>query len=521
MYGESSFTWEYVCGYETREQRKRRLARRAYVLMIVLCMVCLTVVISVRFIAAGGHHLLAAKWGITEILDTENLWNGAGKVETDRLLIDGVGTAETAETESLLGNGEAIAAPFDIMIEQMALAAQIAVAGVGDTVHTMVGLEYIPTVYLDPGHGGTDEGCARNGVLEKDLNLAIALLVRDELREKGYQVIMSRETDAYIAKEDRVNEANQAGADIYISIHQNATDEGAGISGMEVWYEEDDSGRDSKRLAQLIQQQTIKSTGAVERDLRGDADFHVTGSTSMPACLIETGFLSNAAERRKLSLAEYQQQIADGIVQGVVYYFHPKTMYLTFDDGPSEENTQKVLDILRDRDIKATFFLVGESVRKHPDMARRIVAEGHTIGIHCDNHDYNALYASVDSYVADFEKARQTVYEVTGVETNLFRFPGGSVNAYNQKTGQAIIQEMTARGYIYYDWNASLEDAVKNPDPKKLIANGVSTTFGRKKVILLAHDVVGSTGLCLEELLDSLPEYEMKPLSEDVAPICF
>lgn len=504
MYGGSSFTWEYVCGYETREQRKRRLARRAYTLTIVLCMVCLTTVISVRFIVAGGHHVLAGKLGITGTAGMESLWDGAG----------------TAGAESLPGTGEGTMAPFDVMIEQSVLAAQTAVSGVGDAVHTMVGMEYIPTVYLDPGHGGTDEGCARNGVLEKDLNLAIALLVRDELREKGYQVIMSRETDVYIAKEDRVNEANQAGADIYISIHQNATDEGTGVSGMEVWYE-DDSGRDSKRLAQLIQQQTIKSTGAVERDLRGDADFHVTGSTSMPACLIETGFLSNAAECMKLGLAEYQQQIADGIVQGVVYYFHPKTMYLTFDDGPSEENTQKVLDILRDRDIKATFFLVGESVRKHPDIARRIVAEGHTIGIHCDNHDYNALYASVDSYVADFEKARQTVYEVTGVETNLFRFPGGSVNAYNQKTGQAIIQEMTARGYIYYDWNASLEDAVKNPNPKKLIANGVSTTFGRKKVILLAHDVVGSTGLCLEELLDSLPEYEMKPLSEDVEPICF
>ena len=247
----------------------------------------------------------------------------------------------------------------------------------------------------------------------------------------------------------------------------------------------------------------------------------MTKNTSMPACLIETGFLSNAAERRKLSLAEYQQQIADGIVQGVVYYFHPKTMYLTFDDGPSEENTRKVLEILRERNIKATFFLVGENVRQHPEVARQIVAEGHTIGIHCDNHDYDALYESVDSYVADFEKARQTVYEVTGVETNLFRFPGGSINAYNKKTGDAIIREMTDRGYIYYDWNASLEDAVKNPDPKQLIENGVSTTLGRKKVILLAHDVVGSTGLCLEELLDSLPEYEMKPLSEDVEPICF
>ena len=486
MYGETTFTWEYVCGYETREQRRRRVYRRLYMLTIALCLSCLAAVIIVRLTAVGGLKALTDMMGETETIPLE----------------------ETTE-------------PVYVVEEQIVAAAQAAAVKTQEIVPAMVETEHVPIIYLDPGHGGTDEGCARNGVREKDINLAIALLVRERLIEQGYEVIMSREMDTYIAKEERVKEANEAGADIYISIHQNATDEGNAVSGMEVWYEEDDSGRDSKRLAQLIRQQTLKSTGAAERELRGDADFHVTRNTSMPACLIETGFLSNAAERKMLSLSEYQQKIADGIVQGISYYFHPKTMYLTFDDGPSEENTQRVLDILRDRNIKATFFLVGENVRQHPEMARRIVAEGHTIGIHCDNHDYETLYESVDSYVEDFEKARQTVYEVTGVETNLFRFPGGSVNAYNKKVGQAIIEEMTDRGYIYYDWNASLEDAVKNPDPEKLIANGVETTFGRKKVILLAHDVVYSTGICLEELLDSLPEYEMKPLSEEVTPIQF
>lgn len=492
MYGESTFTWEYVCGYETREQRKRRLYRKIYGLGVCMCMVCLTAMIATRLAGAGGVRLLA-----------EKLWRARETTAVDRPLDGAVGETLWAQE---------IALPIVVM------AAQEVISGGDESGRTAV---HIPTVYLDPGHGGADEGCAREGVREKDLNLAIALLVRDQLKEQGYRVIMSRETDVYITKEARVEEANRSGADIYVSIHQNATEEGSGVNGMEVWYTEDDARPDSRRLALLIRQQTLKSTSAVERELRSDADFYVTGNTSMPACLIETGFLSNGAERRKLSLAEYRQQIAGGIVQGIACYFHPKTMYLTFDDGPSVENTGKVLDILRERNIKATFFLVGENVRRHPEMARQIVAEGHTIGIHCDNHDYDALYESVDSYVADFEKARQTVYEATGVETNLFRFPGGSVNAYNQKTGKAIVREMTARGYIYYDWNASLEDAVTDPDPKQLIENGVSTTLGRKKVVLLAHDVVGSTGLCLEELLDRLPEYEMKPLSEEVEPICF
>lgn len=493
MYGESSFTWEYVCGYETREQRKRRLFRRVYTLSAAVCIVSLATVLSVKAAAVGGIRAMTERLRSTE----------KEAVAVLPLIEEG---AEALQEEEF-------AVFFAAAMEQTAAAGKDG-SGLSAAVH-------VPTVYLDPGHGGVDEGCARAGIREKDLNLSIALLVREQLEEQGYRVIMSRETDTYIGKEARVEEANQSGADIYISIHQNATEDDAGVSGMEVWYREDSSRPDSKRLAQLIRQQTLKSTGATERKLRDDADFYVTGNTSMPACLIETGFLSNTAERGKLSLAEYQQQIADGIVRGVSYYFHPKTMYLTFDDGPSEENTRKVLDILRERNIKATFFLVGENVRQHPDVARQIAAEGHTIGIHCDHHEYNALYESVDSYVADFEKARQTVYEVTGVETNLFRFPGGSVNAFNKKTSEAIIREMTERGYIYYDWNASLDDAVKNPDPKQLIENGVSTTLGRKKVILLAHDVVGSTGLCLEELLDSLPEYEMKPLSEEVEPICF
>lgn len=385
-----------------------------------------------------------------------------------------------------------------------------------EIVETMPG---VPVVIIDPGHGGADEGCAREGIKEKDINLSIAKLVQGKLEVQGFQVLMVRDDDSYIAKEDRVIYANGSTADIYVSIHQNASED-VSVSGMEVWYEEDGS-RDNKRLAQLINQQTIQSTGAAERELRGDADFHVTGETTMPACLIETGFLSNAEERGNLITMEYQEKLAEGIAQGIVLYFHPKTMYLTFDDGPSEENTNRVLDILKERDIKATFFLVGENVRKHPEVVQRIIEEGHTIGIHCDNHDYKTVYASVDSFVQDFETAHQTLFELTGLDVKIFRFPGGSINDFNAGVREDIIQEMTNRGYIYFDWNASLEDAVKESAPEELLQNGVETTQGRNRVVMLAHDVVYNTGICLEELLDRLPEYEMQLLTEEVEPIQF
>lgn len=379
----------------------------------------------------------------------------------------------------------------------------------------------IPVIFVDAGHGGADAGCAKAGVEEKTINLEIALKVRDQLEARGYKVIMARDSDVYISKEERVELANASQADIYVSIHQNSTDDGSDASGMEVWYDGSDETRANKRLAQLIRQQTAKSTQVVERELRGNADFHVTGSTDMPACLIETGFLTNEKERNKLVTEEYQEQIALGIVQGIDYYFHPKTMYLTFDDGPSEENTEKVLDILKERGIHATFFLVGENVEQNPEIAQRIAAEGHTIGIHSNSHDYTEIYADVDSFIQDFEAAHQIIYEVTGVDAKLFRFPGGSINVYNTEVSEDIIEKMTELGYIYYDWNASLEDAAPETTPEELVSNGVSTTLGRQKVVMLAHDVVYNTGVCLEELLDSLPEYEIKALSEDVEPVQF
>lgn len=309
-------------------------------------------------------------------------------------------------------------------------------------------------------------------------------------------------------------------ADIYISIHQNACEEQESpVQGIETWYCGKTEG--SRRLAQLVHKGALEKTGARNRELCDSTDLYVIREASMPACLIETGFLSNSEERKLICDPIYQAKLAAGIAEGIHYYFYPKTMYLTFDDGPSEENTAAVLDILKEHDIKATFFVVGENVRRHPEIARRIVEEGHTIGIHCNRHDYDELYESVDSYLADFQEAYDAVYEVTGVEVKLFRFPGGSINSYNRDVYGDIIEEMTEKGFIYFDWNGSLEDAVSKSTPKQLVENAVESTLGRKKVVMLAHDIVYNTVLCLEDLIDSFPEYRMEPLTEEITPIRF
>lgn len=376
-----------------------------------------------------------------------------------------------------------------------------------------------PLIVLDPGHGGEDEGCMWEGLLEKDINLEIALRTAEQLRILGFEVALTREdNETALTPEERVAIAEDLKADIYVSIHQNACEEGEeDVRGTETWY----YGKESRRLAQLVQMGVLNQSGAADRGLQEDDELYVIREASMPSCLIETGFLSGREEKNLLCDPEYQDKLAAGIAEGVNLYFNPKTMYLTFDDGPSEENTAAVLDILKEHDIKATFFVVGENVRRHPEVARRIVEEGHTIGIHCNQHEYDVIYESVESYLKDFEEAYAAVYETTGAEVKLFRFPGGSINGYNEDVYEDIIKEMTERGFIYYDWNACLEDAGQKTTPEQLIQNARQSTLKRKKVVMLAHDIVYNTVLCLEDLLDSFPEYRFEPLTEDVKPIQF
>ena len=208
--------------------------------------------------------------------------------------------------------------------------------------------EPVSTIVIDPGHGGMDGGCVSGDVVEKDINRMIAARVVVKLNRMGYQAELAREGDAYIDKKERVENANARNALLYVSIHQNFCEDDS-VAGIETWYDGTDTERDSGRLAQLIQQETVGETGAVSRELVSESDLCVTSKSNMPSCLIETGFLSNQEERSKLITDEYRDQLAEGIARGIDRYLNPLTMYLTFDDGPSEKTTDKILDILKEK----------------------------------------------------------------------------------------------------------------------------------------------------------------------------
>ncbi len=165
-----------------------------------------------------------------------------------------------------------------------------------------------------------------------------------------------------------------------------------------------------------------------------------------------------------------------------------KTAYLTFDDGPSGQ-TAIVLDILKEEGIHATFFLIGEQITKErEEIVKRIVEEGHTIGLHTYCHDYNVIYRSVDDFLADYEKLYKRIYEVTGMKPTIFRFPGGSTNRYAKAVVGTIKTEMKRRGFQFYDWNVSAEDMVGTPTRYSIRSNIFKDVFRYDEPVILMHD---------------------------------
>ena len=200
-------------------------------------------------------------------------------------------------------------------------------------------------------------------------------------------------------------------------------------------------------------------------------------------------------------------------------------IYLTFDDGPSAR-TAEILDILKEKNVKATFFVVGSKDEYSKSLLKRIVEEGHTLGMHSYSHNYSKIYASVEDYLADMYQIFHQIKEATGVTPTLFRFPGGSINGYNSAIYQELVAEMMRRGFVPFDWNISNADASEKPVPvETLISNVIS---GAKKVergVVLMHDSSPrvTTVQSLDTIIDRLFElgFELKALTPDAMPLLY
>lgn len=188
-----------------------------------------------------------------------------------------------------------------------------------------------------------------------------------------------------------------------------------------------------------------------------------------------------------------------------------KHCYLTFDDGPTENITPQVLDVLRRYNVKATFFEVGSLIEANRDMARRVYEEGHLIANHSDGHNYEKLYASTDSFINEINKCYETIKAVGNGEDpfRLVRFPGGSYKS-SADSYSPVKQDCKAalknNGFYYCDWNALNGDAEgKKKNASELLEYMKRNLDGEDNVVVLMHDA--ATKQATVDALPSIIEY--------------
>lgn len=172
-----------------------------------------------------------------------------------------------------------------------------------------------------------------------------------------------------------------------------------------------------------------------------------------------------------------------------------KVAYLTFDDGPTNF-TPKLLDVLKDNNVKATFFIafMGEDTAKKRDMLKQEVQAGHTLAVHSWTHEYDTVYANEQAFLDDFNKMKDIIVEATGVTPNLCRFPGGigntvSITASGGVIMPTLVKDVENMGFTPFDWNAGGQDAeTPYPTADELAQEVIKDAKSHDSAVILLHD---------------------------------
>lgn len=199
-----------------------------------------------------------------------------------------------------------------------------------------------------------------------------------------------------------------------------------------------------------------------------------------------------------------------------------KVIYLTFDDGPCNKVTNKVLDILKENDVKATFFLIGSQIEGSEDVVKRINDEGHSIGLHTYTHKFRHIYCNEDTFIQEMINCRNEINKVVGISPNIIRFPGGSY----KHLSKSYLKKLHDNNFKIYDWNIDNTDAL-NPkqSPYNLYRKSIKGSKDLQTIILLMHCTNMQNNTC-----EALPEiikyykshgYEFKTIIEDTPEIYF
>lgn len=205
------------------------------------------------------------------------------------------------------------------------------------------------------------------------------------------------------------------------------------------------------------------------------------------------------------------------------YDYREGTIYFTFDDGPSLY-TYDILRYLNEFNAKATWFVVPSRTDWCYAALKAISDGGHTIGVHSATHDYEKIYASVEAFLEDFYEAWSIVRDATGQTPQVFRFPGGSKNDYNGDTRDAIIKEMTRRGFRFYDWNVESGD-VGGATWQQMYNSIPNDCHNVKRPVILMHDTANTpnSAYVIQDVLRVLKGegYSFDAIRNDTEPVQF
>ena len=223
-------------------------------------------------------------------------------------------------------------------------------------------------------------------------------------------------------------------------------------------------------------QNKVKVDGSVNTNQLGEYTLHYE---------VEDNFHNKASVERKVIVRE-----RGGVI------------YLTFDDGPNSGTTNVILDILKEEGVKATFFVTNKGP---DDLIKREFDEGHTVALHTASHDYSIVYASDESYFNDLNLVSERVKRITGQESKIIRFPGGSSNTVSRRYSSGIMSRLTKevvnRGYKYYDWNVSSGDAGNTTEPYGVYSNVVNSLRRDRDNMVLMHDIKTYTRDALRDII--------------------
>lgn len=362
---------------------------------------------------------------------------------------------------------------------------------VADTTAPVITLAENPETYTIPGDAYVEEGFCATDNIDGDLT---AQVIREEENGKvRYQVTDQSGNTTVVYRDIRYHDPIppelflKGDATIAMMAGKTYTDPG-------FWATDNCEGDITDK---------IKVNGVVDGYTPGTYHLQYT---------VEDSYGNVAAVERTVVVSSHPVQ---------EYVENPeKVIYLTFDDGPGAA-TPQLLDILKEYNVKATFFVVNTA---YIDTIKRTAEEGHTVAMHTATHNFRKIYASEEAYFNDLHEIQGIIKDITGIESKMLRFPGGSSNSVS-RFNRGIMTRLTAQvkeqGFRYFDWNVDSKDTGGATTPEMVYANVVAGVNGKDTAVVLLHDIklysVDAVAWIIEWGLAN--GYTFLPLTED-SPVC-